>query len=68
MRKCKLSQNQVQYLGQKIEKEDIQPILEKIKAIVGPTILPAFNYYYHFMPGLASKCACLNDLLFQDAK
>ena len=71
-------QSQVQYLGHIIDKDGIRPVPEKIKAIVdmpeynNPKELRSFlgmvNYYDHFTPGLASKCACLNDLPHKDAK
>ena len=32
------------------------------------SFLVMVNYYDRFTPGLASKCACLNDLLHKDAK
>ena len=76
--KCKFFQSQVQYLGHIIDKDGIRPVPEKIKAIVdmpepnNPKELRSFlgmvNYYDRFTPGLASKCACLNDLLHKDAK
>jgi len=69
---------QVQNLGHIIDKEGIRPVPEKIKATVdmpkpnNPKELRSFlgmvNYYDRFTPGLASKCACLNDLLHKDAK
>jgi len=76
--KCQFFQSQVQYLGHIIDKDGIRPVPEKIKAIVdmpkpnNPKELRSFlgmvNYYDRFTPGLASKCACLNDLLHKDAK
>ena len=76
--KCKFFQSQFQYLGHIIDKEGIRPVPEKIKAIIdmpkpkNPKELHFFlgmvNYSDRFTPGLASKCACLNDLLHKDAK
>ena len=31
------------------------------------TFLGMINYYDRFLPGLATKCACLNDLLHSEA-
>ena len=71
-------QGQVQYLGHIIDKEGIQPVPEKIKAIVdipkpkNPKELCSFlgmvNYYDRFTPGLAYKYACLNNLLHKNGK
>ena len=61
-----------------IDKEGLQPVPEKTKAIVHMpkpnnlkerhSFLGMVNYYDCFIPRLASKCACLNDLLHKDAK
>ena len=32
------------------------------------SLLGMINYYDRFLPGLATKCACLNDLLHKDKK
>ena len=32
------------------------------------SFLGMVNYYDKFLPGLAKKCACLNDLLHKDKK
>ena len=76
--KSKFFQSQVQYLGHIIDKQGVRPVPEKIKAIVDMTkpnnpkelcsFLGMVNYYDCFTPSLASKCACLNDLLHKDAK
>ena len=76
--KSKFFQSQVQYLGHIIDKQGVWPVPEKIKAIVDMTkpnnpkelcsFLGMVNYYDCFTPSLASKCACLNDLLHKDAK
>ena len=78
MEKCEFFQAEVRYLGHIIDKSGIRPQPDKLKAIVdmpfpqNPKELRSFlgmvNYYDKFTPGLASKCAILNDLLHKDAK
>ena len=77
MNKCKFFQPEVQYLGHMIDKDRIRPQPEKLKAFVempNPnnqkellSFLGMVNYYDRFTPGLASKCANLNDLLHKEA-
>ena len=78
MEKCEFFQAEVRYLGHIIDKSGIRPQPDKLKAIVDMpfpqnpkelcSILGMVNYYDKFTPGLASKCAILNDLLHKDAK
>ena len=77
MNKCKFFQPEVHYLGHIIDKDGIRPQPEKLKAILempNPnnqkelrSFLGIVNYYDRFTPGLASKCANLNDLLHKEA-
>ena len=76
--KCQFFQSEVRYLGHIIDKNGLRPQPDKLKAIVdmplpqNPKELRSFlgmvNYYEKFTPGLASKCAILNDLLHKNAK
>ena len=64
------------YLRHMINKDRIRPQVDKVEAIKkmpmpnNPKELRSFlgmiNYYDRFLPGLATKCACLNDLLHKD--
>ena len=60
------------YLGHIIDKEGIRPQANKVEAIQKMprlrSLLGMINYYDKFLPGLATKCACLNDLLHKDKK
>jgi len=77
MNKCKFFQPEVHYLGHIIDKDGITSQPEKLKAILempNPnnqkelhSFLGMVNYYDRFTPGLASKCANLNDLLHKEA-
>ena len=76
--KCSFFQSSVVYLGHVIDKDGIRPLTNKVEAILkmplpkDPKQLRSFlgmvNYYDKFLPGLATKCACLNDLLHKDKK
>ena len=78
LEKCEFFQAEVRYLGHIIDKSGIRPQPDKLKAIVDMpfpqnakelrSFLGMVNYYDKFTPGLASKCAVLNDLLHKDAK
>ena len=64
---------QLAYLGHILDKEGIRPHPDKIKAITAMpepknqselhSFLGMANYYNRFVPGLATNCAPLNDLL-----
>ena len=70
--KCSFLQTSVAYLGHIITKEGIRPQANKVEAIQKMprpkdqkelrSLLGMINYYDKFLPGLATKCACLNDL------
>ena len=74
--KCSFLQASMVYLGHVIDKDGIRPQTSKVEAIQkmplpsDPKELRSFlgmvNYYDRFIPGLATKCACLNDLLHKD--
>ena len=74
--KCSFLQTSVAYLGHIITKEGIRPQANKVEAIQKMprpkdqkelrSLLEMINYYDKFLPGLATKCACLNDLLHKD--
>ena len=76
--KCSFFQSSVVYLGHVIDTDGIRPLTNKVEAIrkmplpEDPKQLRSFlgmvNYYDKFLPGLATKCACLNDLLHKDKK
>ena len=73
MDKCKFFQDTVEYLGHVIDSQGIHSHPAKIDAITNMpyltniaelrSFLGMVNYYNHFTPGLATKCAILNDLL-----
>ena len=76
--KCAFLQTSVAYLGHIINKDGIRPQIDKVEAIQNMpmpndqkelrSFLGMINYYDRFLPGLATKCACLNDLLHKDKK
>ena len=76
--KCSFLQTSVTYLGHIIDKDGIRPQTDKIEAIQKMPLpkdqkelrsfLGMVNYYDRFVPGLATKCATLNDLLHKDKK
>ena len=73
MDKCKFFQDTVEYLGHIIDNQGIHPQPAKLDAIANMpypkniaelrSFLGMVNYYDRFTPGLATKCAVLNDLL-----
>ena len=77
MDKCKFFQDTVEYLGHVIDSQGIHSHPAKIDAITNmpyPTniaelrsFLGMVNYYDRFTPGLATKCAILNDLLHKES-
>ena len=76
--KCSFLQTSVAYLGHIVDKDGIRPQANKVEAIQKMpmpkdqkelrSFLGMINYYDKFLPGLATKCACLNDLLHKDKK
>ena len=74
--KCSFLQTSVVYLGHIIDKDGVRPQTDKVEAIQKMPLpkdqkelrsfLGMVNYYDRFIPGLATKCACLNDLLHKD--
>ena len=76
--KCSFLQTSVAYLGHIVVKDGIQAQANKVEAIQKMpmpkdqkelrSLLGMINYYDRFLPGLATKCACLNDLLHKDKK
>ena len=77
MDKCKFFKDTVEYLGHVIDSQGIHSHPAKIDAITNmqyPTniaelrsFLGMVNYYDRFTPGLATKCAILNDLLHKES-
>ena len=71
--RCNFFQNNITYLSHILDKEGIRPHPDKIKAITAMpepknqselrSFLGMANYYDRFVPGLATNCAPLNDLL-----
>ena len=69
--KCAFLQTSVAYLGHIINKDGIRPQIEmpmpndqkELRSFLG-----MINYYDRFLSGLATNCACLNDLLHKDKK
>ena len=78
MDKCTFFQDSVEYLGHIIDSQGIYLHPAKIDAITKMpypkntaelrSFLGIVNYYDCFTPGLATRCATLNDLLHKDAK
>ena len=76
--KCSFLQTSVSYLGNVIDKDGIRPMTDKIEAIQNMPLpqdqkqlrsfLGMVNYYDRFLPGLATKCAPLHELLHKDKK
>ena len=77
MDKCKFFQDAVEYLGHIIDNQGIHPQPAKIDAIANMpypkniaelrSFLGMVNYYDRFTPGLATRCAILNDLLHKES-
>ncbi|KAI4881067.1 hypothetical protein NFI96_009116 [Prochilodus magdalenae] len=77
-RKCSFLQDQVEYLGHKINAEGLHPVQTKVRAIeeaprpTTVTELKAYlgllNYYNKFLPNLATHLAPLHRLLRKDAQ
>ena len=77
MDKCKFFQDTVEYLGHIIDNQGIHPQPAKIDAIANMpypkniaelrSFLGMVNYYDRFTPGLATRCAILNDLLHKES-
>ena len=75
--KCKFFQDTVEYLGHTIDNQGIYPQPAKIYAIANMpypkniaelrSFLGMVNYYDRFTPGLATRCAILNDLLHKES-
>ena len=75
--KCKFFQDTVEYLGHIIDNQGIYPQPAKIDAIANMpypkniaelrSFLGMVNYYDRFTPGLATRCAILNDLLHKES-
>ena len=71
--KSNFFQDSITYLGHILDKEGIRPHPDKIKVITAMpepknqselrSFLGMANYYDRFVPGLATNCAPLNDLL-----
>lgn len=72
-KKCVFMAEEVVYLGQKISKEGVQPIKDKVKAVTDApapknvaqlrAYLGMLNYYHRFIPNLASELQPLYKLL-----
>jgi hypothetical protein len=75
--KCEFMKDSVQYLGYKIDKDGLQPIQDKIKAVIDAPVpenvdqlrsfLGLLNYYGRFLPNLSKVIAPLNNLLRKDS-
>ena len=78
LKKCVFLQNQVIYLGHRINKDGIQPIESKVRAMQeapAPTnvkelqaFLGMLNYYACYLPNLSTVLAPLHELLAKDCK
>ena len=78
LKKCVFLQNQVIYLGHRINREGIQPIEGKVRAIheaPAPSnvkklqaFLGMLNYYACYLPNLSTILAPLHELLAKDCK
>lgn len=75
-RKCAFLQDEVEYLGHKVDAEGLHPVVSKVRAIEeapSPTTvtelkayLGLLNYYNKFLPNLATRLAPLHRLLRKD--
>ena len=78
LEKCQFFQDSVTYLGHILDREGIRPHPDKIKAITAMpepqnqselrSFLGMVQYYDRFIPGLATNCAVLYDLLQKNSK
>ena len=76
--KCQFFQGSITYLGHIQDKDGVQPHSGKIEAITAMpepqnqselrSFLGMVQYYDRFIPGLATNCAVLNDLLQKNSK
>ncbi|XP_030580469.1 uncharacterized protein K02A2.6-like [Archocentrus centrarchus] len=76
--KCVFMQNDVEYLGHKVDAQGLHPVEKKVKAIMDtptPTsvtelkaYLGLLNYYNKFLPNLATLLAPLHELLRKDMR
>ena len=76
--KCQFFKDSITYLGHILDKEGVRPHLGKIEAITAMpepqnqselrSFLGMVQYYDRFIPGLATNCAVLNDLLQKNSK
>ncbi|XP_041863718.1 uncharacterized protein K02A2.6-like [Melanotaenia boesemani] len=74
--KCTLLQDEVEYLGYRVDAQGLHPVAKKVKAIQeapAPTnvtelksFLGLLNYYHRFLPNLATELAPLHVLLRQE--
>ena len=73
LEKCQFFQDSITYLGHILDKDGVQPHPGKIESIMAMpepqnqselrSFLGMVQYYDCFVPGLATNCAVLNDLL-----
>ena len=78
LEKCQFFQDSVMYLGHILDKEGVRPHPDKVKAITAMpdpqnqselrSFLGMVQYYDRFIPGLATDCAVLNNLLQKHSK
>ena len=78
LEKCQFFQDSVTYLGHILDEQGIRPHPNKVKAITAMpepknqgelrSFLGMVQYYDRFIPGLATDCAVLNDLLQKKSK
>ena len=78
LEKCQFFQDSVTYLGHILDEQGIRPHPDKVKAITAMpepknqgelrSFLGMVQYYDRFIPGLATDCAVLNDLLQKKSK
>ncbi|XP_056136247.1 uncharacterized protein K02A2.6-like [Lampris incognitus] len=76
--KCTFMQEEVEYLGHRVDAQGLHPVKKRVKAIMeAPTptnvtelksYLGLLNYYNKFLPNLATLLAPLPELLRQDVR
>ncbi|XP_061156017.1 uncharacterized protein K02A2.6-like [Syngnathus typhle] len=76
--KCTFLQDEVEYLGYKVDAQGLHPIAQKVKAIKDApapanvselkSFLGLLNYYNKFLPNLATLLAPLHELLRHDVR